>query len=256
MNLTLKEYEAIEAIRVSEIVRLATRDINSIIAELNTPRETTDQMLLGTAFHSLVLRADRDDLPDDVWLIDSDNYRTKEAQRQKANALQNGLVPILIHQWDKMVAGLKYAERILDKYFNPITCKFEQSFVGEDKTFGKIKGRIDGIQDGCVNDLKYTSNQANLDKKIFDMGYQLQMFIYMVLANVEESNLVFFDPNTYLIQVKHLKLGAIKDECVELLNRAKKNMELVEQYKKGELGVICESDYATPQWAYTYLMEQ
>ena len=256
MDISLKEYEAIDAMRVSEIVRLATRDINSIVAELNTPRETTDQMLLGTAFHSLVLRKDRDSIPEDIVIIDSDNYRTKDAKAQKDKALENGQIPILIHQWDKMLAGLKYAEKMLDIYFDPNICAFEQSFVGDDESFGKIKGRIDGIQNGCVNDLKYTSNQINLDKKIFDMGYQLQMFIYMILADCEESNLVFFDPNTYLIQVKHLKLEVIRDECVGLLNRAKRNMDLVEQYKKGELGVVCESDYATPQWAYTYLMEQ
>lgn len=256
MDISLKEYESIEAMRVSEIVRLATKDINSIIAELNTPRETTEQMLLGTVFHSLILRKDRRYVPEDIVIIYSDNYRTKYAQTEKDKALENGKIPILIRQWDKMLSGLKYAEKMLDIYFDPNICAFEQSFVGDDETFGKIKGRIDGIQNGCVNDLKYTSNQINLDKKIFDMGYQLQMFIYMNLSNCKESNLVFFDPNTYLIQVKHLKMESIKDECIGLLNRAKRNMDLVEKYKKGELGIVFESDYATPQWAYTYLMEQ
>lgn len=253
--MTIKEYEQIDAIRVSEIVRYATKDINSIITDIKVPRETTDQMLLGTAFHSLVLRNDRSTLPDDICIIDSDNYRTKEAKEKKQKALDNGMTPLLIHQYENMLAGINYASKVLDRYFNPNTCEFERAFIAEDETFGNVKGRIDGIQDGCVNDLKYSKNQLNLDKKIFDMGYQLQMYIYMELSGLDTANLVFFDPDTYLIQVKTLRKSQIQQECTSLILRAKKNMALVDAYKRGELNELESTDYATPQWAFTYLME-
>lgn len=253
--MTIKEYEAIDAIRVSEIVRYATKDINSIITDIKVPKETSDSMLLGTAFHSLVLRKDRSNLPEDICIIDSDSYRTKDAKEKKQEALENGMTPILIHQYDNMIAGINYASKVLDRYFNPETCEFERAFIADDETFGKVKGRIDGIQNGCVNDLKYSKNQINLDKKIFDMGYQLQMYIYMELSGLDTANLVFFDPDTYLIQVKTLHKSQIQQECISLILRAKKNMALVESYKKGELNEIESTEYETPQWAFTYLME-
>ena len=80
--MTIKKYEAIDAIRVSEIVRYAIKDINSIVTDIKVPKETSDSMLLGTAFHSLVLRKDRSSLPKNICIIDRDSYRTKMLKKR------------------------------------------------------------------------------------------------------------------------------------------------------------------------------
>lgn len=254
--MTIKEYEAVNAMRVSEIVKLGTRDIGSIIKDKIKEQEQTDAIRLGLVTHSLLLRKDREGIPEDIAIIDFENYRSKDAQNAKQEAIENDKIPILIKEYDNIANGLEKAKKELNEYFNPEECDFEQSFFAEDEFFGKIKGRVDCIQNGSViNDLKVTTQTNMLDKKIFDFGYQLQMYIYMKLANLTSSNLVFYNPETYLVYVKHLHLNVIEQECLSLLERAKYNFELLTKYDNGEMGVVSKNDYVTPQWAFTYLME-
>lgn len=254
--MTIQEYERIEALRVSEIVKYAVKDIDTIIKESKQERTMTESIIIGLATHSILLRKDRSGIPDDIRVIDYENYRTKEAQKQKTEALENGLIPLLINQYDNIMRGLDFSRKELDLFFNPSECEFEKALFATDEFFGKIKGRLDCIQNNTsVNDLKVTTQTNMLDKKIFDFGYQLQMYIYMQLAGLTEANLVFYNPETYIVYVKKIDIHQIQDECVSLLQRAKDNLNRFKVYESGEMGVIDCGDYITPQWAYNYLME-
>lgn len=256
-NLTNAEYENLSGIRVSSIVEYATKDINTIIKNELQEKEYTDSILLGLAAHALILRKNKSSLPQELEIIDADSYRTKDAQAQKQEALDNGKIPLLKKNLESLETSIKRASAFLNCFFNPSECEFEVAFSDDDATFGSIKGRLDAIQNGnVINDLKVSRDcTSNLDKKIFDSGYQLQMFLYMTLSGIREANLVFFNPDTALINVKRLDYAVIKDECVALLGRAQKNMELLERYREGNLGVIEGGEYQTPQWAYHYLLE-
>lgn len=255
--MTNKEYEKKAGLRVSEIVKLAIGDFDSIVKYFTIPQEQTDAMRLGLAVHSMLLRTDRESIPDDLAVLDYDSFRTKEAQKAKERAINNGLIPILISQYDRLYNALDNAMPYLDIYFNPKECEFERAFFDKDDKFGAIKGRLDCIDNAndCVNDLKVTTQTNSLDKKIFDSGYQLQMYIYMKLAGLEKSNLVFFNHETSTLHVKSLKLYDIEQECVALLNRAYTNYERLQAYKAGDYAIIECGEYNTPQWALTYLLE-
>lgn len=252
--MTIKEYESIKAMRVSEIVKFAVNDINEIIKDTQK-KEMTESIKLGLAIHSILLRSDRAGIPDDICILDYENYRSKDAQKERDNAISNGQIPILITQYDNIMKGIDFASRELNVYFNPDECEFEKSFFATDVFFGDIKGRVDCIQNGnTINDLKVSTQTNMLDKKIFDFGYQLQMYIYMNLVGVEESNLVFFNPDTWLVSVKKIYLSHIEDECISLLQRAKDNYNKFQSYKRREIGILDCGEYTTPQWAYNYLM--
>ena len=252
--MTIREYESIRAMRVSEIVKFAVNDINEIIKDTQK-KEMTESIKLGLAVHSILLRNDRAGIPDDIAVLDYENYRSKEAQKERDEAINDNKIPILISQYDNILRGIDFANKELNVYFNPDECEFEKSFFATDDFFGDIKGRVDCIQNGnVINDLKVTTQTNMLDKKIFDFGYQLQMYIYMNLASIEESNLVFFNPDTYLVYAKKIYLHHIEDECISLLQRAKDNYNRFQSYKRGEIGILDCGEYATPQWAYSYLM--
>lgn len=254
--MTIKDYEAVNAIRVSDIVKFATSDFDSIVKYFTIPHEQTESIRNGLVAHSLLLRKDRIGIPDDIAVLDYESYRSKEAQKARDEAIDNGLTPILIKQYDKIAQTISKLENDLNQFFSPNECEFEKAFFAKDDFFGDIKGRVDCLQNNSViNDLKVTSQTQFLDKKIFDFGYQLQMYIYMQLANVYEANLVFLNLETKLICLKKLHLEQIESECLSLLQRAKTNYDKFQLYKKGELCVMDYGEYAIPQWAYNYLME-
>lgn len=253
--LSNKEYNKIEAMRVSEIVKFATQDIETIIQKSLTQDTYTQNIITGLAYHAYVLRKDRSSMPSDIIEIQFPDYRKKEAQEAKAKALAVGKIPLLTHEIEKIEKTLIKMMPTLDEFFDTDTCEFEQSYIDDDVTFGKVKGRVDAIKNNeLVLDLKVSTNTLFLDKKIFDMGYQLQMFLYMSLVGVENAKLVFFNPDSYFIKTKSLNINTIRDECIALLKRAKKNMMLFESWQKGEYNYENEGEYQVPQWALHYLI--
>lgn len=251
------EYEQIKATRVSDLVAYSTKNFDDIVRYFTLPREMTESIKNGLVAHSLILRNDRSNIPDDIAIIDYENYRSKDAQVLRDKAESEGKIPILIGQYEKIKGIIDELESDLNVYFNPNECNFEVPFFDTDETFGSIKGRLDCItKDGVVNDLKVTTQTQSLDKKIFDFGYQVQMYIYMVLSKTKESNLVFLNLDTKMISVKKLRLEHIEEECVSLLRRGAENYKKFQSYLNGDLRVIDCGEYLTPQWAYTYLMEE
>lgn len=260
IDVSIETYNEMDGLRVSDIVSFATKDINSIIKELNTPKEYTDQIILGLVAHSLILRKDKkidfDNLPSDIVVIDSSSYRTKEAKEAKEKAIFDGKTPILYKTLHSLVDSIHKAEPFLDKFFDSKLCEFEVAYTDRDDVFGDIRGRVDAIYNNeCIHDLKVSTNTINIDKKIFDSGYQLQMFIYMNLTGLKEAKIIFFNPETSLISVKSLHYNLIKDECHSLIKRAVDNMRIVRDFNNRDVGILDCGEYQTPQWALTYLLE-
>lgn len=253
--MTNKEYEALNGIRVSEIVNFATKNIETIIQEYQNPKETNQNMLLGTAYHYFILRSDRDTIPNDIEVLDFGDYRTTKAKEARQKALDNGKIPLLTKDLATIQDNIKKLMPTLDEFFPSTECDFEKVFCDSDATFGDIKGRVDAIHNDTILDLKVSTNTLFLDKKIFDMGYQLQMFLYMNLAKKDTAKLVFLNPDSLFVKTKRLNIGSIENECIVLLKRAKRNMMLLEAWKNGEYTYENEGDYQAPQWALYSLNE-
>lgn len=252
--MTVKEYEAVKAMRVSEIVALTSSSLYEVIKKFTIEKPLTEPMKFGTLIHSMLLTDDRDAFPYGFHIVEAENFVCKKGREGKEKGLKFKKIPILRKQYENALQSLEKAMPVLDKYFDPAKCEFEKPFFANDEVFGEIKGRLDAIYDNrVVNDLKVSSSFGNLDKKIYDMGYQVQMYLYMELSGLEESNLVFFDPENSIIQVKHLPKAQIQKECEVLLKRAVKNKKLLDEYLAGELRELLVDDYQIPQWALTDL---
>lgn len=247
-------YNDIQAIRVSEIRSLAVGSYDSLLSDLIEPKATTDAQRLGSFIHALVLQDDMNNIPTNLKVLEYENWRTKEAQNAKKEYESNqDVIPILSNEFDNIQKVLNPIKQHLKDIFSG--GKFEIAHTGELENFGAIKGRLDCIKDDYVIDLKCTSQLANLDKKIFDMGYQLQMYLYMMLSNINKAKLVFLNIKTGLIEIKHLALATIKAECDVLLERAWVNKQKIEMYRAFNYIDIKESDYYPPQWALSELLK-
>lgn len=235
--------------RVTEIVRLATQPIERLLI----PQETTAPMIQGTLYHAHILRQDwqAGDAPASVEIIPCDSYRTKESQYLKAKALESSRTPALTKEWADIIATPKPTMQALHDIFK--ADKFEIEVKGKVRHFGEIVGHIDSLNSDFISDLKISAQNDRLDKKIFDMGYQLQMFLYMELAQIEHAKLVFFNPQANAIFVKELAYYELITECEALLDLAYKNFCEIDKVKERG-GFVESSAYAPPQWALSELL--
>ena len=246
-------YDEIQGMRVSEIKALAVNSYDSILSELIEPRPITDPLRLGSVIHAIILQDNMDNMPSNIKILDYDNWRTKDAQKAKKEyeATQE-IIPVLSNEFEtiqRMINSVK--SHLIDIFGGG---EYERAHIGELENFGAIKGRLDCLKDDCVMDLKCTAQLTNLDKKIFDMGYQLQMYLYMLLSNKSKAKLVFLHTKTGLIEVKHLELKAIEPECEILLKRAWANKQKLDLYKAFKEIEVNDSDYIPPQWALSELL--
>lgn len=236
--------------RVTEIVRLATQPIEKLLI----PQETSPLMLQGSLYHAHILRHDyaEKSTPEQVEVINADSYRTKVAQEARDNALAQNRLPCLTKDWEAISSTPESTMQALHDIFK--ADKFELEIHGKVKHFGEIVGHLDSLNGIFVSDLKISQQNDRLDKKIFDYGYQLQMFLYMELAQVEQAKLVFFNPQANAIFTKELCYYDLLAECEALLDKAHRNYCQLNNI--AEKGVYIESSsYNPPQWVLSELLE-
>lgn len=240
--------------RVTEICRYATQPINKLIEDLHNLKEATDLMLQGTALHSMILRKNRweKEAPADIEVLDFLNYRTKEAQEIKANAINQGKTPILKKDFLNLQRGLAFLLKDLDKIFIN-GGEYEKELSGDVGNFKNIVGHLDYINEKEVIDLKITSKCDDFSKIIFDSGYQLQVYLYMCLAGLENARIVFINPNSLTIDVVNLDKHTLKTECDELLELAEAKM--IKVLKAESAPLVSYHTYETPQWAYAKMLK-
>lgn len=249
--------------RVTEICRLATKDMDTLILEANQGGvKPTDAMMLGTAYHAYILRENRlSGTPQSIVEIEADNFMTKSAKEAKQNALDNDLTPMLSSKLRKIENDVKKLNSRLDKIFEGAVeyekeIKAYVDFGIGDTEPSLIIGHIDCLTKDKVIDLKVSEVNKDLNKLIFDCGYQLQMYLYMTLANVENAELVFLNPSSLSIKQVSMNYGEIKPECEALLRIASEKQKELMRIKNEEGGVyMTKSEYQTPQWAYQNLLQ-
>lgn len=122
-----------------------------------------DSFDLGTAVHDLWLRG-REDL---VLVIDANDWRTKAAQEQKAQAHEAGLTPLLAKDWQRVkqmtgALGEQLAERRDDPPLFAEGGKPEQTVVWQERGIW-CRALIDWVHADllCCDDLKSCAGSAN-----------------------------------------------------------------------------------------------
>lgn len=248
--------------RVTEICRLATKDMDTLIMDmLSGGVKPTDAMMLGTAYHAYILRENRlSGTPQGIIEIEADNFLTKAAKEAKQNALDNDLTPMLSSKLRKIENDIEKLDYRLNKIFEGVV-EYEKeiksyiNFEGDTEP-SLIIGHFDCLTEDKVIDLKISEANKDLNKLIFDCGYQLQMYLYMTLANVEKAELVFLNPNTLSIKQVSMNYGEIKPECEALLRVASEKQKELLRIEVEEGGIyMTKSEYQAPQWAYQNLLQ-
>lgn len=248
--------------RVTEICRLATKDMDTLIMDiLSGGVKPTDAMMLGTAYHAYILRENRlSGTPQSIVEIEADNFMTKSAREAMQIALDNGLTPMLSSKLRKIENDVKKLNHTLNKVFEGAV-EYEKEIkayidLGIDTEPSLIIGHLDCLTKDKVIDLKVSEVNKDLNKLIFDCGYQLQMYLYMTLANVERAELVFLNPNTLSIKQVSMNYGEIKPECEALLRVAREKYYKLINIENEQGGIyMTKSEYQTPQWAYQNLLQ-
>lgn len=249
--MSVEYYDNLEGLRVSQIAKYAVGHIDKI---LTPTKEDSESIVMGNIIHSFLLRNDRNGIPENIMPIPYPDYKTSLARKLKDEALEDNKIPVLECKLEKIIDMIINTPK-LSQYF-PSEAVFEKALQMEDIRFGLVKGRVDCIHNNEVWDLKVTTQTNNLDKKIFDMGYQVQMYLYMQLANLNSANLLFFNPETQTIHIKEMIISEISIECEALLDRALKMKEKVENFiAKKDIGGT-KTKYNTPQWAYAELISE
>lgn len=248
------KYEDAQGIRVSEIRKLATSSYENLLNDYLQQKTSTDSQRIGSAIHSLVLQKEIGEIPENLKILEFDNWKTKEAQNYKKEYdLNNEVIPLLSKEFDTIKNMLKVSSSHLKEIFD--NGEFEKAYFGDLDGFGEIKGRVDCLKEDMVVDLKCTTQFGNLDKKIFDMGYQLQMYLYMLLTKTTQARLIFLHPVSGLIEIKKLDFFIIENECDILLKKALSNKSKLDLYIAFNDIEVKNSDYNPPQWALSELIE-
>lgn len=136
------------------------------------PSEPTDDMILGSAAHVVVLGAGAD-----IAIIEANSWRSGEAKLAKAEALAAGRIPLLAKDHDTvlaMAAALR-RHRMADQLFQPGTGKAEQTVIW--KT-GDVRRRalIDWLGEDIIDDYKtcFRADRASIIKAIATYSYHGQ----------------------------------------------------------------------------------
>lgn len=237
-------------LRVTELCRYSGDSADSIIAELRGyEKEFIPKANLGTFWHSWILRADRESVPANIVVIESKDYRSKLAQKARNKAISEDKTPVLQKEYETFLQGFNFLKSKLYEIF-PINSYFEYEIKG-DLDGLELVGHIDCMNENKVVDLKISEVNVKLDKHIFDMRYNLQLYLYMLLSKREYAELVFINPKSLTIYIKSLKMAELKDECEVLIKKAIDNMRVVNKALSEPL--VVRSDYVIPQWAIANL---
>lgn len=155
------------------------------------PKDPSPVMLFGQACHRLLTGKGGD-----IDVIHYDSYRTKDAQQQKADALQLGRIPALAENYAEAQAMV---ERCREQLENIEDCQnaFKEGYgeivaAARERDGVWLRGMIDWLEprfvDGCViiYDYKTTGESADphvAHTHISNMAYEVQHGSYMRLMH-------------------------------------------------------------------------
>lgn len=158
------------------------RDILKSPAKFNEyrhdPLQPTEAMQLGTAVHAKVL-----DTPSPVVVLKFESYRTKAAQKERDDALDAGMVPVL-ESSDKLTVIDAMAEAVLAHrgardILESATGREVSLFATDPATGVDIKARFDVYGDTC-GDLKTATDASphGFAKAVANHRYDVQQEHY------------------------------------------------------------------------------
>lgn len=182
--------------------------------ELGHPQQPKKHFDLGTAVHTLVLGEG----PRPV-AVDADNYKTKKAQQDAADARARGAIPVLPHEMqqvqDMAAALLNHPQA--GPLLTAGSGEVEQTLIWRDEETGVwCRARPDRFDDHHVIDVKTTNdpNPAAIQKAIYEHGYHQQQGHYLdgiqAITNIRPEFTFLFVGKTppYLVSVVQLDIAA------------------------------------------------
>lgn len=146
------DYHKDPALGSSSLKTLATRTPAHWHWESRHPR-TSDAFDLGTLFHSIVLEGDEAG----VMVVDHENWMTKAAKEDKANARAEGKVPLLRKDWAQ-VKSMRDATMAHPLASKALTGHRAEASVFWEEDGLPLKCRPDAWNLGMLFDLKSTIN--------------------------------------------------------------------------------------------------
>lgn len=147
--------------------------------ELTKPPKSTDDQILGSAVHKLVLGAGND-----VVQVEADSWRTKDAKEQKAKALAEGKYPLLPDDYataQDMAAAVR-RHKLAAALLRDDRGKPERTLVWRDAETGIwCRAMVDWLRPRPIVDLKtcVSAHPDKFERAVYEYGYHLQAAHYL-----------------------------------------------------------------------------
>ena len=144
------------------------------------PREATDSMDAGSLLHALVLGED-----EDIVIVNADDWRTKVAQAQRADARASKMIPVLRAKYDAALALAEDVRAAITDLGIALDGESEASVEWtEDTSRGPVlcRGRMDHvwIDRAAILDLKtcQSAHPRAVTSHVWEYGYDVQQAAY------------------------------------------------------------------------------
>ena len=165
------------------ILRESPRKASFIHPRLNPDyrEKQEDKFDIGSASHSLFLEGD-----DCMVVVAADDWRTKVAQEQRAEARRSGKIPVLGYQADKVRAMVKaardfVAQSEIAEFWNAPDAKSEVTAVWKEGSVW-LRARMDRFSHArkFIGDYKSTADASPepFSRLLVRMGYHIQDAFY------------------------------------------------------------------------------
>lgn len=166
-GVTSKDYHAHPALGSTSLKTLATRTPAHYQWDQEHPKRS-DAFTIGTAAHSLILEDDTSG----IVVVAADNWLTKAAKEEKAEALAAGKQPLLIKEMAQVV-GMRDAVMTHPVARELLTGHRAEASVFWDENGLPLKCRPDAWQPSRLVDLKSTINAdpREFGKTAYNFGY-------------------------------------------------------------------------------------
>lgn len=146
----------------------------------DAPRGDAEAYDIGTAAHAVFLEG-----TNVVSVVDADDWRTKAAREQRDAIRLEGRVPLLAHQYARVLALTSALRERLDEHTDGAAMftqgQAEQTAVWQEDGLW-CRARFDWLRPGAIDDLKTVSGTANpesVSRGLFALGYDIQAAWYL-----------------------------------------------------------------------------
>jgi PDDEXK-like domain of unknown function (DUF3799) len=150
-------------------------------------------------------------------VIDADSYRTKAAQQQRDAAREQGMVPVLAHEYEpaREMAGI-IKSRLMCEGIELDKCAKQRTLTWTTRLGNPAEGTPDLFLQPCDDgrrvvtvDLKVgaSADPDKLDFQIYDMGWDIQAYAYQEAVYKNYSDALEC-PGTHFLVVAEMDSGA------------------------------------------------